>query len=349
MYNLPKAGRRNAAATKKVAAFFLLFFISNITLFSEKKPFVLSGELFFFDENYNVEKFSGKNDSRFVQRGITEAPKKGNSLVWDQKNELILHLDENQKILSKTELKGNTAYINKKYVLTQFNNFEENKGFPYCLYKIGSSKFSSKISLKKIWSGNLDCFISDCVFLDDGICIGGGTQDNLKHNVYVITSNDVHKCFSMPKNGDFIRLVKSSATENKIFVFLSEREKKNSAGVIYPVLISEYVTLENCKKIDLESDSKLPKDFQCFFGYGFNYLNSLILPASIDGKISFIQYGEEKEQIEKIINEAVGCILPLGENSKGYNYLARDPLIADSYFGLGLFNGNECLKVCDFR
>ena len=54
-------------------------------------------------------------------------------------------------------------------------------------------------------------------------------------------------------------------------------------------------------------------------------------------------------KINSVISDAVGCIANLAKSEKGIFYIARDPLIADSFYGISLFNGTECKKLIAFN
>lgn len=340
---------RKSAAVRLIAALFLLFSI-NQTVFAEKNPFVVSGELFFFDGNYSVTRYEHSDDARFSQRGVCKSKKSGYVFAWNQKSRHLLTINENLKVVAKKDIDCDTVFINQNYLLCQASNFEENKGFPFTLYRIKYPKFSKKISLKKMWSGNLDCFVSDCIFLENGICIAGGNQSNEKHNVYLITEKKVHKCFSMPKNGDFLRIVKAGEQEtDTIFAFASGKDKSEKKAVVYSFNLSDDVDSADASCIDLSKDELFPDKAQCLFGYGFAYNGKLVLPLSIDDKISFISLDIDSKKILSVIDDATGCNFPLTPVQNGFAYVARDPLLTDSYYGIAVFDGESCKKIFSFK
>lgn len=346
--NLPAfSGRKDAAGHKKLAAFFLLNFILLSSLFCEAIPFVLGGKIYSFNDDYSVDQML--EPAGFTSRGVCKSEKNGFILAWNQKSELLCHIDPNRKISSRFSLKASAVYMNKEYILTQSNNFDENKGFALTLYKIKYSVFSPKLKLKNIWHGYVDCFVSDCFFMDDGICIAGGTRDNLKHGVYAITAKGIHKCFSMPKKSDFLRIIPASKDKNQIIAFVSSRDKSEAMPAIYEFNVDNTKGSESAETICLDELEGFPKSFDCFFGYGFKYEDEVIIPASLKGNISFIKYNPENRLITGIASDAIGCNFPLGNMKNGFCYIARDPLLEDSYYGLALYDGKEIIKVCDFR
>lgn len=341
------SGRKSAAGCKKLAAFFLLIFISISSLSGEALPFVLGGKVYTVNEDYFVEQMLEQGG--FTLRSVCKSEKNGYVLAWNQKSELLCHIDETGKIASRCSLKASSVFINGEYILTQSNNFDENKGFRLDLYKIKYSAFSAKLKLKSIWHGYADCFVSDCFFMDDGICIAGGTRDNLKHGVYKITAKGIHKCFSMPKNSDFLRIIPISKDKKQVIAFVSGRDKSEAKPLIYEFNVENTKGLEGAETISLDRLNGFPEDFDCFFGYGFEYEKEVIIPASLKGEISFIKYNPENKLLTGIVNEAIGCNYPLGKMKNGFCYIARDPLIDNSYYGLAVYNGKEIIKPCDFR
>ena len=370
MYKLSNAtakGRSNTAGCIKLAVFFLVCLIvfcacplnasdSNATRF----PFVKDGRLYVFmpeetspsTKAYDI--FGASNG--YAQRAVCASKKNGFVLAWNSKTQYLYHVNSNAYASSKVKLGGSIAYVNKKYVLVQSNSFAENKGFSFTLYSIKYSWNNKKISLKKIWGGNIDCFVSDCFFTSEGVCISGGTQDNSKNNVFYITGNGIHKCFSTAKNSDFLRLINCGT---QVYGFLSGREKTYAQPVIYKFTLDNYIEgSDSQSQISLKNDPLLPQDYECFFGYGFvtsavvepveggeNTSPKLILPASINGLISFIVYDTVTNKISTVTTDAVGCSVPLGQTSDGFYYIARDPTIEDSWYGIALFDGNSCKKI----
>ncbi len=370
MYNLSNVfakGRANTAGCAKLAVFFLvcLFTFCGCPANASdsqnmRVPFAKDGKLYSFavDELIPFEVkafgFAGIPDG-FVQKAVCASKKEGYILAWNQKSKYLYHIDSAGYVSARVKLSGSIAYANKKYILMQTNSFSENKGFSFSLYSIKYTRANKKISLKKVWDGAIDCFVSDCFFTTDGVCISGGTKDDTKHNVFYITSKGIHKCFTTAKNSDFLRLLN---TGSNVYAFISGREKAAAEPVVYHFTLDDYAegsSAQNC--INLKSDSKLPSGFECFFGFGFTCneqsvdeaaaetSNILVLPASVDGVISFITYDCTKKQITSVVNDATGCFAPLANTSNGFYYIARDPLLADSWYGISVFNGSACAKV----
>ena len=358
-------GRMNTAGCTKLAVFFLacLFvFCGCPANASDSKdsqfPFVKDGKLFSYsvptEEPSLIKEYeiSGALEG-YAQKAVSVSKKEGFILAWNQKTQYLYYINSDGHTSSKVKLSGTIAYVNKRFVLIQDSNFSQNKGFSFTLYSIKYSRNNKKISLKKVWGGNVDCFVSDCFFTSDGVCISGGTQDNSKNNAFYITSKGIHKCFSTAKNSDFLRLINCG---KEVYGFMSGREKAYAEPVIYKFTLDDYIEGNDPEsKINLINDSKLPQGYECFFGYGFVTTGlpepaegpsyNIILPASIDGTISFIIYDPVANKIYSVIPDAVGCVTPLGQSGEGFYYIARDPLIDNSFYGIVLFDGNSCKKI----
>ena len=192
-----------------------------------------------------------------------------------------------------------------------------------------------------MWTGFVDCFVSDFFFTADGVCIAGGTRDDSKSNAFYITGNGIHNCFSVEKNSDFLRLV-PAADSKKVYAFVSTRDKSERAPVIYSFDMND--APDQAVTIDLSGDPLLPAGFDCFFGYGF----SAVLPTVVDGVIQFICYDSATGKITGVVPDAVGCVNPLAATADGTYYIARDPLLEDSWYGIALFTGTECKKITKF-
>ncbi len=343
-------GRINAAGCLKLAVFFFCLIVfsgctENISASELSNiPFSKDGKLYSFDDDGNakIKAYNLKAASNgFTQKSVSVSQKNGWIIAWNKKTQELYHIDNHKKIRSKTQLISSLVYVNQKYILTQGNSFDGNKGFNFTLYEnIYSGK---KINLNKIWTGYIDCFISDCFFTEEGICISGGNKEDTRNNVFYITSKGIHKCFTTEKKSDFLRLIDNG---DKVYAFLSGRDKSSALPVFYNFKLQDYTDSENANcQINLQNDSSFPQNFDCFFGYGFAYKDLIILPASIDCQISFIAYDSSYMKINSVISDATGCIANLAKSEKGIFYLARDPLIADSFYGISLFNGKECKKI----
>lgn len=306
-------------------------------------PFVKEGNLCLFDSDSAGYKSCSFGNS-FTQSAVAPSKKSGWSLAWNKAKGLLYHVDGAGKLKAKTSLSGAGAYVNKNYVLVQGSTFDQNKGFSFTLYSIKYTFGGKKIALKQLWKGSLDCFVSDSLFTEDGVCIAGGSRDNTKHNVFYITASGIHRCFTMAKNSDFMRLV--SGGGNKLYAFLSQREKSKKDAVLYSFSLDGQP--EQALTINLEGDSALPSDFDCFFGYGFNSDEQIILPASMNGIINFICYDCTGGKIARIVPDAVGCVAYLGSSDAGALYVARDPLLEGSFYGIRLFDGRNSGAICTF-
>lgn len=352
-------GRRYTAGCAKLAVFFLFclpFFTACPLNASDTGsaifPFVKEGNLCLFDADSAGCKTCSLGNT-FTQSAVAPSKKSGWTLAWNKAKGLLYHVDGAGKLKAKTSLSGAGAYVNKNYVLVQGSTFDQNKGFSFTLYSIKYTFGRKKIALKQLWKGSLDCFVSDSLFTEDGVCIAGGSRDNTKHNVFYITTSGIHKCFTMAKNSDFLRLV--SGGGNKLYAFLSQREKAEKDTVLYSFSLDGQP--EQALTINLEGDSALPSDFDCFFGYGFAMSgvsealegpSEIILPASVNGIINFICYDCTGGKIARIVLDAVGCVAYLGSSDAGVLYVARDPLLEGSFYGIRLFNGRNSGAICTF-
>ena len=382
MYKLSDASskdRRNTAGGVKLAVFFLvcLFVFSACPANAANAddphfPFVKDGKLYSFcpgaEASSLVKSYEifGASEG-YTQKAVSASKKDGFILAWNQKTQYLYHINAGGQTVSKAKLNAAIAYTGKNYVLVQTNSFEQNKGFAFTLYSIKYSRGNKKISLKKLWDGNIDCFFSDCFFTTDGICISGGTKDDSKNNAFYITAKGIHKCFSVVKNSDFLRLLNCGDT---VYAFLSVREKSATEPVIYKFTLDNYIEGSNPQsQISLKNDPNLPQDYECFFGYGFSASAvpaattaapaattavpealegphyNIILPTSINGLISFIVYDPASNKISTVAADAVGCTSPLAQTSNGFYYIARDPTIEDSWYGIALFDGTSCKKI----
>lgn len=356
--------RMYTAGYPKLAVFFLfcLFVFSGCPANASGPngaafPYVKDGKLFSFNvaddktasDNSLISvksyDFSGNSDS-FMQKAVCASKKEGWIIAWNKKTQQLYHIDNNRIRRSRVFLGGALVYTDKKYILSQNSSFDDNKGFSFTLYSIKYSWSGKKISLKRVWTGFADCFVSDCFFTKDGVCIGGGTKDDTKNNAYYITAKGIHKCFSTAKNSDFLRILN---TGDCVYAFLSGRDKSKAEPVIYRFNLDNYIEGNDpASYISLYTSSILSPDFDCFFGYGF-VMDSpepvLVMPASIDGVISFVCYNYEGGYVSAVIPDATGCVAPLGNSPEGFWYLSRDPLIEGSFYGISLFTGTECKKI----
>lgn len=342
-------GRSNTAGYR-LAVFFLfcLFVFSACPMNASDSasrifPFVKDGKLCLFNSEVSDYKVCSLG-ANFTQRAVAPSQKSGWVLAWNRNNNQLCHVNRAGKIKAKTGLSGASAYVNKKYVLIQGSSFDENKGFTFTLYSIKYTFGDKNISLKQLWKGSIDCFVSDSFFTEDGVCIAGGSRDNTKHNVFYINESGIHKCFTMPKDKDFLRLV--SYGDNKLYAFLSQQDKSKKDPVLYTFTLNGQP--EQALTINLAEDSSLPPDFDCFFGYGFNSDEQIILPASVNGIINFICYDCTGGKIARLVPDAVGCLAYLGMSDKGALYVARDPLLDGSFYGIRLFDGRNSGAICTF-
>ena len=351
-------GRRYTAGCR-LAVFFLFclpFFtacpLNASDSASQIFPFVKEGGLCLFDADSAGYKSCSFGNS-FTPSGVAPSKKSGWSLAWNKAKGQLYHVDGAGKLKAKTSLSGATAYVNKNYVLMQGSTFDQNKGFSFTLYSIKYTFGGKKIALKQLWKGFIDCFVSDSLFTEDGICIAGGSRDNTKHNVFYIKASGIHKCFTMAKDKDFLRLV--SGGGNKLYAFLSQQDKSKKDAVLYTFTLDGQP--DQALTINLAEDPALPPDFDCFFGYGFEMPavpepvegpSEVILPASVNGIINFICYDCAGGKIARIVADAVGCVSYLGSSDAGALYVARDPLLDSSFYGIRLFDGRNSGAICTF-
>ena len=366
------AGKINAAGCKRLAAFFLPFLFLFSACSSDAPysnsvitPFVVNKDMYAFpllEDETDVTGFDfelidySSSAWNFTRSSVSTSLKNGFVLAWDSNSKNLMHVNTAKKVVSFVKLDAAMVYVNKNYVLAQSSSFSENKGFDFTLYKVLYSGGNKKIKLKSVWSGFIDSFVSDYFFTADGVCIAGGTKDDSKCNVFHIkgkVGEAIHKCFSIDKNSDFLRLVPTGESQ-KVFAFMSTRDKSERAPVIYSFDMND--APDQAVTIDLSGDSLLPAGFDCFFGYGFSAVPELvegvegrvILPASVDGIIQFVCYDCAAAKITGVVPDAVGCVAPLAATSEGTYYIARDPLIEDSWYGIGLFTGNKCIRIKSF-
>ncbi len=347
--------RKNTAG--KLAVFFLicLFGFSSCSAIDpdnqEKEiPFVQDGKLYSFTvgspSSFNVRAYDLYNFTEgFSQRAVSSSSLNGYILAWSKKTQNLYHIDINKKITGLVSVSGQVAYVNQNYILTQTNTFIESKGFSFTLYKINYSRNGKKIKTEEIWNGEIDCFISDVFFTDDGICISGGNQNDSKNNVYYITGNGIHKCYAIEKNSNFLRIMNDG---NDVYAFLSGRDKSAAEPLLYKFALNN----SDGKIINLKNDLKFPSGFDCFFGYGFSMTNPqnessrlIVLPASVKGVISFMCIESKTGHISSVVSDVTGCVAGLGAGPEGYYYMARDPLIEGSYYGIALFDGKTSGRI----
>lgn len=351
MYNLSCfLGRKNAAGGKKLAAFFLLSLICTFSVFSQNtRPFSTNGKLYFLNSQNDVTEIIALGQGKFLQRGVSSSGKKGCVLAWEQKTQQLLHINENGKVTAAVQAPANSVFLSKKYILMQSSSWTENRGFEFTLSKINYAKLGTKITLKKQWSGFIDCFVSDCVFTENGVCISGGTKDNSTHNVYSISLDGIHKCFSMPKNSDFLRLVPNPTNETELFAFVSQREKIAVTPSFYSFDLNTRTDNTTATKYVLSDSEKFPSGFECFFGYGFTLGDDLILPCSVDKSIVFVKYSPAQKKIVSVTSDVVGCNFPLFESEGLFYYIAKDPLSPEDFYGIATYNGKTVNKVVSFE
>lgn len=310
-------------------------------------PFENNGKICSFSADGNLNptlntySFSGIRDD-FTQSSVCASQRKGCILAWNKSTQYLYYISESQTISSKIKLRGSSAYVGKNFILVQSNTFTQGKGFSFTLYFIKYTSNGKKIEVSKVWSGGIDCFVSDCFFTADGICIAGGTQNNAASNVFYITKNGCHECFSTDKRSDFLRLIN---TGDSVYAFRSSRDKSAVDSVIYRFTLDNYIE-GNDPNSNITVSA--PDGFDCFFGYGFEMNSMLVLPASINGVVSFICYDYKNAQVKAVIPDATGCNFVLGQTEQGTWYIAKDPLLEGSYYGIALFTGTECKKILNF-
>lgn len=351
MFNLSAfLGRRNAAGYKKLAAFFLLSLLYDFTIFSQNiRPFSVNGKINLFNVEKSVIEKNFTPQGTFLMRGVCSSGKKGFILAWNQKTQQLLHIKEDGKILASVQAPGNNVFINKNYILQQSNSWTENRGFEFTFSKIKYSKLTSKISLKKQWNGFIDCFVSDCIFTENGVYIAGGTKDNLTHNVYSISQNGIHKCFSMPKKSDFLRIVRNPLNDAELFAFLSQREKIAVSPSVYCLDVNTRSDSTTSTKYILSEFENFPVGFECFFGYGFILGNDVVFPCSIEKAITFVKCNIKTKTIDSVTPQAIGCNFPLFANGDAFYYIAKDPLDAHSFYGIATYDGKSIEKIVSFE
>jgi len=358
------AGSSNAAGPYKLAVFFLsslFIFITSSSLYSCSSdanyskallcPYVVNGSLYAYplmeDKLSDTDTISfEKKYWSFTKNGVSSSKKNGCLIAWNQNNQTLLHINSQKKVLSSVKLSAHMVFTGPNFVLAQSNSFDEKKGFEFTLYSLAYSGGNKKIKLKTSWSGFIDCFISDFFFTKDGICISGGNQADKKNNVFYITDKGIHKCFSTEKKSDFLRLV---PTQEAVFAFASTRDKSPADAFLYKFTLDDYIEGNNSLAyIDLKKDSSLPEDFESFFGYGFAYKDSIVLPSSINKQINFVIVAAASGKIQGISPQAVGCTALLGSDDDSFYYIARDVLLENSWYGIASFDGKSSKKIKKF-
>ena len=134
---------------------------------------------------------------------------------------------------------------------------------------------------------------------------------------------------------------------DSVYAFLSGREKSAAEPVLYKFTLdgSSEATASAGGAISLKNDRLLPQGFECFFGYGFIQDGLLVLPASVNGEISFICCDKKNGHISSVVPDVTGCIAALGSAPEGFYYMARDPLLENSYYGICLFDGKTSGRI----
>lgn len=344
-------GNKNIAGKKnnyKLAIFFLisLFCFTNLFASETEKnveiPFVVTGKVFSFSESSpeNPFLFNFLGNCQFVQRGVSYSNYDGYFLAWDQSAQNLL-LINNEKIYDSVKVSGANVYLNKNFILTQTSFFTQNKGFEYTLYRIKYSEKQKKIELKKEWNGFIDCFVSDCFFTDEGICICGGNKADSENNAFYITKKGEKKCFSTDKNSNFLRMV---STENEVYAFLSGRDKTNASPFIFKFDIDG----NEKKLINIEEFNNYPKYFNCFFGYGFTFNDEIYLPSSVDKKMVFLKINMKTNNIQ-IINDITGCVYPITTKKNSFYFIAKDALTKNSFYGLSVLKDDKVIEKLRFN
>jgi len=341
--------RKNTANYKKnLAVFFLsvLFISCSYSLKNTKN--LDSSLLYLLDRRlYSFSPLSPEKENSLItdkltlkQRAFTSYDSK-TILVWDEKSKNLLKINSEGRVKASIKLPASSVRINKDFVLTQSMPFESGKGFSFSLYKISSSAFLKRIKLDMLWSGYLDCFISDAVFTDEGIIIAGGNREDSLNKLYYISEKGVDKLFELSKKGDFLRLLYK---DKALYTFVSGKDKSYARPLVYKINIAS----KTSELLDLSTLEAFPLAFDCFFGFGFIFNNNLILPSSINNQINFIALDFERKKIVQISPESRGCLIPLGEIDGLFYYVARDSLNKNSFYGIASYDGIECKEILDF-
>lgn len=341
-----QASRKKAAGCKKLAVFFLVGLISCASCYSSSKtevcPFIVDGQLYNFSiENDRMCNLPSKAPDirafqKITQRSVSNSKKNGCFLCWNKELQKLMLVDKNYKVQSKIDFPAASVFLNEDFILSQNSFFSENRGFEFTLYKIKYPRFLGKIGVKQVWHGFIDCFVSDCFFTNDGVCICGGNREDSKHFVFYITQNGIHNCYSTQKNEDFLRIINNS-DNNKVYSFVSGRDKSKAESKITVFSIDNGQT----EVIELNDFENFPEGFDCFFGYGFFYNGKIVLPASVNQILKFLSLDLQKMVLTCMEGESYGCIFPLKSTVDGFFYVARDALVPNSYHGLALFDGTE--------
>ncbi len=305
------------------------------------------------------------NNVKLNQRQITEV-EENYVLGWDSNSKKLLLLNSEGKILSSKKFNTALLRMSENFLLAQTSSFEDNKGFKFDLYRLNINLSKKVFSLEKVWEENLNCFVSDTVFYDKGVFIAGATQDDKTHMVYNLCENEdltfsIKECFTVPKNSDFLRLVASDTStsdELKLYAFISCQNKsiwipkKDPNSKSEPFIEKPYrskvynIDYKNNEfsELDLTELPGIPEDFECFFGFGFNYKNRIMLPASIDSNIYFISL-DFSEKTYSICKDVTCCFLPVGLLNDKYIYVSRDVLKPDQFYGISVFDGNSVTNL----
>ncbi len=259
-------------------------------------------------------------------------------LIWDRSSATLQYRSFSGSLIAGTSLKAASVQIDDRFILTRSVLFEEDVGFRFTLYTTDIQ--GSVITLKEHWSVILDCFPSDLVIRSDGsvLLTGGNRSDSFHRLWYIGQTGLINLIYEQSWQGHFLRIVHRG---DDILLFASARDKA-SADTHLTLINYNYLSGESV--ITVYKPSELPSDGLCWFGYGFVWQNTFVLPMALtDGTISLVVLDFLKESCEvlSVTADSGGCFVPLGQNQHGFWYLAHDSLRDNTYFSLGIFDGES--------
>ena len=166
---------------------------------------------------------------------------------------LSLNLDSKNKTLKKIFYgEYSNIIVTKDYVLT-FSKYLRNNKFEVLLFK----------NNKKIFSFDLDLFISDYEIINDNIIILAGSNiNNENHFVIAIDCENRKKIeiVNEKKKDDFLKIL---PRENFIYIYNSSMPHKNSNKYIYKI------NKQNYRKIFVKDFDIKEKKYYYLYGKGF--------------------------------------------------------------------------------
>lgn len=261
-------------------------------------------------------------------------------LLWDSLERKLIYLNDKGDSVHSIKLEAAFVWVSNGVLLAREDVFTKGHGFQFVFYKFVNN------SLHEVWRGELDCFPSDVLFCkDDVVYLAGGNQENSTNSVYMIRSGfEVLEILSLPKQSDFLRLIKTSES---LFVFASSRDKSIADMSLFVMDYADSSELSGFKKI---TPFGIPANQTSFFGFGFSFNNEPVIPiADLNGDISLVRFERVNScyKVVSVIENSGGCFLPLGmdDSTNSFWYLAHDSLTNQLLFNLGRYDGDTITLI----